>query len=70
MSYEARLVVAEERASAVAGTSEACFQTKLLVEVDRYQVSPLSATADTLGNAPIKWGKYQDERNLDAEQKA
>ena len=39
VSYEERLAIVEERASAVAGTAEARFQTKLLVEVDRYQVS-------------------------------
>lgn len=38
MSYEARLASAEDRASAVAGTAEARFQAKLLVEVERYQV--------------------------------
>ena len=39
VNYEARLASAEERASAVAGTAEARFQAKLLVEVERYQVS-------------------------------
>lgn len=38
VSYEERLAAAEERASAVAGTSEARFQAKLLIEVERYQV--------------------------------